>query len=60
MSIILAVREKMTVIGADGVLLGTVERVENERIKLTAAASGQGHHKGHNHYVPASLVADIH
>lgn len=60
MSMISAVREKMTVIGADGVLVGTVESVENQRIKLIAASSGQGHHKGHNHYVPASLVADIH
>jgi hypothetical protein len=54
-----AIREHMEVIGADGVHIGTVDRVEGNRIKLTKADSGQGSHKGHHHYVPAALVADI-
>ena len=35
------IREHMEVIGADGVHLGTVDRIEGDRIKLTKAESGQ-------------------
>lgn len=53
------IKEHMKVIGADGVPVGTVDRIEGDRIKLTKADSGMGHHKGHHHYVPQSLIADI-
>jgi hypothetical protein len=53
------IKEHMEVVGADGTRVGTVDRVEGNRIKLTKQDSGQGSHKGHHHYVPASLVADI-
>ena len=49
------IREHMEVIGADGVHVGTVDKVEGERIKLTKLDSGQGAHKGHHHYIPSSL-----
>jgi hypothetical protein len=49
----------MDVIGADGIHLGTVDRVEGDRIKLTRKDSGEGAHKGHHHYVSASLVAEV-
>jgi hypothetical protein len=39
-------KEHMEVIGADGVHLGTIDRVEDHRIKLTKADSVQGQHKG--------------
>jgi hypothetical protein len=39
--------------------VGTVDRVEGDRIKLTLKDSGEGSHKGHHHYVPQSLVAGI-
>jgi hypothetical protein len=54
-----AIREHMEVIGADGVHIGTVERVEGNRIKLTQQDSGQGSHQGHHHYIPTSLVAEV-
>ena len=54
-----AIKEHMKVIGADGVPVGTVDRVEGERIRLAKADSGEGSHKGHRHYVPFGLVADI-
>jgi hypothetical protein len=54
-----AIREHMEVIGADGVHIGTVDRVEGNRIKLTKTDSGQGLHKGHHHYVSTALVAEI-
>ena len=53
------IKEHMEVIGADGAHVGTVDRVEGHRIKLTKRDSGEGSHKGHHHYVPAGLVADI-
>jgi hypothetical protein len=53
------VREHMEVIGADGVHLGTVDRVEEDRIKLTRADSGEGSHEGHHHFISRGLVADV-
>ena len=41
----------MEVIGADGVHIGTVDRVEENRIKLTKADSSEGRRKGHHHYI---------
>jgi hypothetical protein len=49
----------MEVIGADGAHVGTVDGVENNRIKLTKVDSGEGKHKGHHHYVDGSLVAEV-
>jgi hypothetical protein len=53
------IKEHMEVIGADGVHVGTVDKVEGNRIKLTRADSGEGAHKGHHHYIARSLVADV-
>ena len=53
------IKEHMDVIGADGAPVGTVDRVEGKRIKLTRKDSGEGAHKGHHHYIDASLVADV-
>jgi hypothetical protein len=53
------IKPQMEVIGADGVHIGTVERVENGRIQLTKADSGQSRHQGHNHFIDLGLVADI-
>ena len=54
-----AIKEHMEIIGADGVHIGTVDRLEGDRIKLTKRDSGQGSHQGHHHYVAAALVAEI-
>jgi len=52
------IREHMEVIGADGVHIGTVDRVEDNRIKLIRADSGIGHEE-HHHYIPRGLVAEV-
>ena len=52
------IREHMEVIGADGVHLGTVDRVEGNRIKLIRADSGIGHEE-HHHFIPRGLVAEV-
>jgi hypothetical protein len=53
------IKENMEVIGADGGHVGTVDRVEGGRIKLTKADSGMGSHKGHHHFIDLGLVADV-
>jgi hypothetical protein len=53
------IRDGMEVIGADGVHVGTVDRVEGRRIKLTRKDSGEGRHEGHHHYLSVGLVAGV-
>ena len=53
------VQEHAEVIGADGVHVGTVDKVEGNRIKLTKADSGQGSHQGHHHFIDGGLVAEV-
>ena len=53
------VKEHMEVIGADGVHVGTVDRIEGDRIKLIKADSGEGGHQGHHHFISRGLVADV-
>lgn len=61
-----AIREHMEVIGADGAYVGTVDKVEGDRIKLTKKDSsaqiegaGEGAHTGHHHYISLGLIAGI-
>jgi len=51
------IREHYEIIGADGVHVGTVERVEGSRIKL--ARQDNEHTPGKHRYIPLGLVADI-
>jgi len=52
-----AIAEHMEVIGADGVHVGTVDKVEGSRIKLTRKDSGS--HGDHHHYVSGGFVAAV-
>ena len=52
------IREHMEVIGADGVHIGTVDRIEGDRIKLIRADSGVAHEE-HHHFIPKGLVAEV-
>ena len=60
-----AIKEHMEVIGADGVHVGTVDRVEGDHIKLTKKSSSaevqgaEGAHEGHHHTIPLGLVAEV-
>jgi hypothetical protein len=49
------VTEHMNIIGADGVHVGTVDKVDGKRIKLTKSDSNADHH----HYISEGLIADI-
>ena len=52
------IREHMEVIGADGVHVGTVDRIDGDRINLTKAEN-VGSHEGHHHFISRGLVADV-
>lgn len=64
-----AIKEHMDIVGADGVHLGTVDRVEGRRIKLTRADSGSHAGQegatpaqgggGHHHYISVGLIAAV-
>ncbi|EJF88841.1 DUF2171 domain-containing protein [Bartonella tamiae] len=49
--------EHFEVIGADGVHVGTVDRVESDKIKLTKKDNGQV--EGEHRFIPLNLVADV-
>ena len=51
------IREHMEIVGADEVHVGTVDKVEGDRIKMTKPDSGS--HSGHHHYVSGGLVAAV-
>ncbi len=51
------IKEHMEIIGADGVHIGTVDKVEGNRIKMTKADSGS--HGDHHHYFSEGLIATV-
>ncbi len=57
MSDLSKITEHMEVIGVDGAHVGTVDKVEGNRIKLTKADSGS--HSDHLHYISGGLVAAV-
>jgi hypothetical protein len=52
------IREHMEIIGKDGAHVGTVDRVEGTRIKLTRKDSPAGH-QGHHHFIDRELVGAV-
>lgn len=52
------IKENMEVIGADGVHVGTVDRIEGDRIKLKKRDS-YGMQEGHHHYIEIGFVAGV-
>ena len=53
------IKEHMEIIGADGVHVGMVDKVEGNRIKLTKKDSGEGRHRGHHHFIDRGFVAGV-
>lgn len=52
------IKEHAEIISADGLHVGTVDRVEGSRIKLTKKDSGAGH-EGHHHFIDLDLVESV-
>ncbi|HQZ12050.1 MAG TPA: DUF2171 domain-containing protein [Devosia sp.] len=52
------IKPDMEVIGADGVHVGTVDRLEGNRIKLKQS-DAYGSHEGHHHYIEMGFVAGV-
>jgi hypothetical protein len=53
------IHEHAEVIGKDGRHVGTVDRVEGGRIKLTKADSKGAAHAGHHHFIDLDLVETV-
>jgi hypothetical protein len=53
------IREGMEVIGADGVHVGVVDRIEGERIKLNRTDREFGQDRDHHHFLSLGLVAGV-
>jgi hypothetical protein len=52
------IREHMKIIGKDEAHVGTVDRVEGDRIKLNKQDSPASH-EGHHHYIDKQLVGAV-
>lgn len=52
------IREHMEVVGSDGAHVGTVDKVEGDRIKLTRQDDPDGSGQ-HHHFLPISSVAGV-
>jgi hypothetical protein len=52
------IKENMDIIGADGVHVGTVDRIFGDRIKLKRRDSF-GKHEGHHHYIEIGFVSGV-
>ena len=52
------VREHMEVVGDDGGHVGTVDKVEGDRIKLTKEDDPDGSGQ-HHHYLPVSSIGSV-
>jgi hypothetical protein len=52
------IKEHMSIVGKDGIHVGTVDHVEGDRIKLTKKDSPPGH-EGHHHYIAKDLVDSV-
>jgi low affinity Fe/Cu permease len=52
------IKEHMKIVGKDGAPVGTVDRVEGDRIKLTRKDSPAGH-QDHHHYIDMQLVGAV-
>jgi hypothetical protein len=52
------IREHAEVVGADGLHVGTVDRVEGGRIKLTRNENDPGH-QDHHHFISLSNVEGV-
>jgi hypothetical protein len=50
------IQERMEVKGSDGQHVGTVDRIEGNRIKLTKSDSASG---GQHHYIDMDMVDEI-
>ena len=52
------IREHIKIVAKDGAHVGTVDRVEGNRIKLTRKDSPEGH-KDHHHYIDTKYVGAV-
>jgi len=53
------IKERMEIVGADGVLVGTVDCLEGERLNLTRPTNGHKPDNSRQHYLAAGLIDSV-
>ena len=53
------IKGRMDIVGADGVLVGTVDRVDGDRLNLTRPANGKKPDDHRQHFLPTDLIASV-
>ena len=53
------IKGRMDIVGADGVLVGTVDRLDGDRLNLTRPANGRKPDDNRQHFLPADLIASV-
>ena len=53
------IKDRMEIVGADGVLVGTVDRLDGDRLNLTKPANGKKAEDRRQHFLPTSLIASV-
>ena len=53
------IKGRMDIVGADGVLVGTVDRIDGDRLNLTRPANGRKPDDHRQHFLPTDLIASV-
>ena len=53
------IKGRMDIVGADGVLVGTVDRIDGDRLNLTRPANGKKPDDHRQHFLPTDLIASV-
>ena len=53
------IKGRMDIVGADGVLVGTVDRLDGDRLNLTRPANGRKPDDHRQHFLPTDLIASV-
>lgn len=53
------IKNRMEIVGNDGVLVGTVDRVDGDRLNLTRPANGKKPDDRRQHFLPTDMIASV-
>jgi len=53
------IKDRMEIVGDDGVLVGTVDRLDGDRLNLTRPANGKKPDDRRQHFLPTDLIASV-
>jgi hypothetical protein len=53
------IKGRMDIVGADGILVGTVDRLDGDRLNLTRPVNGKKADDHRQHFLPSDLIASV-